>query len=342
VTPSWITAIAVPLVVSWAIVAMLRTVHWTRRLEDRPNERSLHADPRRRVGGIGLLLGALPIAAWANPTLDIFLACAAALAVVSFLDDLRSLPIQVRLPAHLSAAAVAVLAMGSPRLGAIHAILAVLCIAWMTNLFNFMDGADGLAGGMAAIGLAALAAGAAQQGALPLAFACCAFASASVGFLIHNFPPARVFLGDAGSIPLGFLAGCFGTYGVIAGVWPVWFPILVFSPFIVDATFTLAKRALRGEAVWRAHRSHLYQGLVMAGWSHRRLALCAYALMAAVALSALAGARSEPMVQCGIIAAWVVAYLLLLYASGRFLRQAGQQKERNGPMAFQHDPPESR
>jgi UDP-N-acetylmuramyl pentapeptide phosphotransferase/UDP-N-acetylglucosamine-1-phosphate transferase len=168
---------------------------------------------------------------------------------------------------------------------------------------------------------------------VPLALACCALASASVGFLIHNFPRARVFMGDAGSIPLGFLAGCFGTYGVIAGVWPVWFPLLVFSPFIVDATFTLAKRALRREAVWRAHRSHLYQRLVLAGWSHRRLALSAYALMAAAALSALAAARSEPMVQCGMIAVWVVAYLLLLYASGRFL---------NGAMAFQHDPPESR
>jgi UDP-N-acetylmuramyl pentapeptide phosphotransferase/UDP-N-acetylglucosamine-1-phosphate transferase len=323
VTLPWITAIAVPLVLSWAIIAALRTVRWTQRLEDRPNERSLHADPRRRVGGIGLVLGALPIAASGDPVLDIFLACAAALAVVSFLDDFRSLPIQVRLPAHLSAASVAVLAMGSPHLGALHAIVAILFIAWMTNLFNFMDGADGLAGGMAAIGFAAFAAGAAREGAVPLALACSAFASASVGFLIHNFPPARVFMGDAGSIPVGFLAGCFGTYGVTTGVWPVWFPLLVFSPFIVDATFTLIRRALRREPVWRAHRSHLYQRLVLAGWTHRRLAMFAYALMAAVALSALASERVEPMVQCGIITAWVVAYLLLLGASGRFLRRAG-------------------
>jgi UDP-GlcNAc:undecaprenyl-phosphate GlcNAc-1-phosphate transferase len=322
-TAAWITAITLPLVLSWAIIAALRTVPWTKRLEDLPNERSLHADPRRRVGGIGLVLGALPVAAWLSPVLDVFLACAAALAVVSFLDDFRSLPIQVRLPAHLSAAAVAVLAMGSPQLGALHAILAVLFIAWMTNLFNFMDGADGLAGGMAGIGFAAFATAAAHGGAVPLALACAAFAAASVGFLLHNFPPARVFMGDAGSIPVGFLAGCFGAYGAAAGVWPVWFPILVFSPFIVDATFTLLRRAWRREAVWRAHRSHLYQRLVLAGWSHRRLAIAAYALMAAVSLSALAAVGSESMVQCGIIAVWVVAYLLLLCASGRFLRQAG-------------------
>lgn len=328
---AFIAAVALPLVVSWALIAALRSVPWTQRLEDRPNDRSLHADPRRRVGGVGLLLGALPIAVWGNPVLDVFLACAAALAVVSFVDDFRTLPIQVRLPAHLAAASVAVLVLGSPHLSALYAILAVLFIAWMTNLFNFMDGADGLAGGMAAIGFAALAAGAAQAGAVPLALACCALASASVGFLIHNFPPARVFMGDAGSIPLGFLAGCFAIYGDTAGVWPLWFPVLVFSPFIVDATFTLGRRLLRREAVWRAHRSHVYQGLILAGWTHRRLATAAYALMAAAALSALAAERAEPMLQSGIIAVWVVAYLLLLTASGRFLRQPG-----GGP----RDPPE--
>jgi UDP-GlcNAc:undecaprenyl-phosphate GlcNAc-1-phosphate transferase len=322
-TAAWIVTIAGPLAVSWALIAVLRTARWTHRLEDHPNERSLHRDPRRRVGGIGLMLGALPFAASSASSLQlVFLACASAIAVVSFLDDVRSLPIQVRLPAHLVAATFAVLAMGTPQLPVVHAILAVLALAWMANLFNFMDGADGLAGGMAAIGFTALAAAAAEAGATPLALACGAFASASVGFLLHNFPPARVFLGDAGSIPLGFLAAGFGIHGALAGVWPLWFPVLVFSPFIVDATATLMRRALRREAVWRAHRTHLYQRLVLAGWTHRRLAVAAYALMAAVALSALAALRSGQMLQCGIIAFWAVAYLLLLVASGRIPRHA--------------------
>jgi UDP-N-acetylmuramyl pentapeptide phosphotransferase/UDP-N-acetylglucosamine-1-phosphate transferase len=270
------------------------------------------------------MLGALPVvAAWGDSPLRVFAACAALLAFVSFLDDIHSLPIQVRLPAHFVAATVAVLAMGAFDLGIAAALLAVLCIAWMANLFNFMDGADGLAGGMAAIGFAALAAAAARSGAQPLALACCALASASVGFLLHNFPPARVFLGDAGSVPLGFLAGCLGVYGVMVNVWPAWFPLLVFSPFIVDATFTLARRGWRREAVWRAHRSHLYQRLVLSGWTHRRLAVTAYGLMAAAAVSALAAQGEELMVQCGIIAVWVVVYLLLLAASGNFPRRAG-------------------
>lgn len=321
----WVVAIAVPFVVAWAVIAALRTARWTRPLEDRPNERSLHANPRRRVGGIGVMAGALPVAAASgDAAIGAFVACAAALAVISFLDDLRSLPIQVRLPAHLAAAGVAVLAMGTAHLGALPAVLAVLAIAWMANLFNFMDGADGLAGGMAAIGFAALAAAAARAGAWPIVCACAALASASVGFLFHNFPPARVFLGDAGSIPLGFLAGCIGVHGAVSGVWPSWFPVLAFAPFIVDASATLLRRAFRREPVWRAHRTHAYQRLVLSGWSHRRLAVAAYALMAASALGALAAAGAEPMLRCAIIAVWVVAYALLLCASGRFLRPAGQ------------------
>jgi UDP-GlcNAc:undecaprenyl-phosphate GlcNAc-1-phosphate transferase len=322
---SWIVAIVFPFVVAWTAIAVLRRAGWTQRLEDRPNERSLHADPRRRVGGIGLLLGALPVMAWlGNPALHVFAGCAAALALISFLDDVRSLPIEVRLPAHLGAAGLAILALGSEQLGAVNAILAILFIAWMANLFNFMDGADGLAGGMAAIGFATLALAAVHSDALPLALACGALASASVAFLAHNFPPARAFLGDAGSIPLGFLAGILGVYGALERAWPLWLPVLVFSPFIVDATFTLARRALRREPVWRAHRSHLYQRLVLAGWSHRRLALWAYGLMIAVGVSALAAQRSGAMLQCGIIAVWAVAFALLPGAIGRFLRRAGR------------------
>jgi hypothetical protein len=116
----------------------------------------------------------------------------------------------------------------------------------------------------------------------------------------------------------------------------VWFPLLVFSPFIVDATATLARRALRGEVVWRAHRSHHYQRLVMSGWSHRRLALAAYALMAAAALTALTFRSAEPMLQCGIIAAWGASYVLLLIAMERYLRLAGGASGKpSGPSAGQ-------
>jgi len=206
----------------------------------------------------------------------------------------------------------------------------------MTNLYNFMDGADGLAGLMAMIGFGAYAAGAAAAGAWALAATACTIASAAAGFLAFNWPPARVFLGDAGSIPLGFLAGVLGLHGVATGTWPLWFPALVFSPFIVDATFTLLRRALRRERVWTAHREHLYQRLVLCGWAPRELAGASAALMLGVAVSALLALRSGEMLRCGIIVAWTLLYLLLLAgAAFRTPHNKTNESARHGPTGTQ-------
>ena len=94
-------------------------------------------------------------------------------------------------------------------------------------------------------------------------------------------------MGDAGSIPLGFLAAAIGILGNLVNAWPWWFPLLVFSPFIVDATVTLLKRTVSGKKIWVAHREHYYQRLVLLGWSHKKLAIAEYALMLACAASAL-------------------------------------------------------
>jgi UDP-N-acetylmuramyl pentapeptide phosphotransferase/UDP-N-acetylglucosamine-1-phosphate transferase len=170
---------------------------------------------------------------------------------------------------------------------------------------------------MAAIGFSALALEAHRQGAQDLALPCAAVGGASIAFLALNFPPARVFMGDAGSVPLGFLAGALGWQGIVLGAWPAWFPVLVFSPFIVDATLTLARRAAAGEPVWKAHRSHYYQRLVLGGWSHRRLAFAQWVLMAAVAFSAIVAREETPMMRNGILLSWVFAYGLLVLAIDR-------------------------
>ena len=319
----WAIAILVPALVSFMLIAILRRSRWAARLADQPNERSLHTAPTPRVGGLGVMAGALPVAAlFADDSLAVLLGCAALLALVSLIDDRQSLPIEVRLPAHLAAAAITVLAIAGPdtrhpALGVVEAALAIVALVWMTNLFNFMDGSDGLAGGMAAIGFGALAVAATQAGAMPLALVSGALAAASIGFLAHNFPPARAFLGDAGSVPLGFLAGALGLQGTLAGAWPLSFPLLVFSPFIADASVTLLRRVLRGERFWRAHRSHYYQRLVLAGWTRRALALSGYALMLAAAASALLARRAGGPVQLGIILVWAAAYALLFLAIER-------------------------
>lgn len=305
-------AAIVPAALAAVFVLLLRPSPLARRLLDRPNERSLHRIPTPRVGGIAIMLAALPIAFWyAQRDLALALSCAAALALLSFADDLRSLPIGVRLAAHFAAAGVVVVQLGAPLPVAVPLVIA---IAWMTNLFNFMDGADGLAGGMAAIGFAAYGIAAHLAGEASFALACVALASAALGFLAFNFPPARVFMGDAGSVPLGFLAGALGFFGYARGAWPAWFPFLVFAPFVVDATITLVRRTVAGERPWRAHRGHYYQRLVLGGWSTRRLALAGYALMAASAAIALAGRTAGLMLQCGIILVAALLYALLMFA----------------------------
>ena len=324
----WAIALFVPAVVAWAVIALARGSRWAERLADRPNERSLHSVATPRVGGIGLMAGALPVAAaFSAQPIGALLACAAALAVVSLADDLRSLPIEVRLPAHFAAATVAVLASAAPSgtsagLGAVAAIAAIVALVWMTNLFNFMDGSDGLAGAMAAIGFGTLAFAAHLGGAATLALAAAAIASASLGFLAHNFPPARVFLGDAGSIPVGFLAGALGLLGTLQGTWPAWFPLLVFSPFIVDATLTLARRIVRRERFWRPHRGHYYQRLILGGWTPRRLAGWACALMLAACASALLALARGPAARFGIILGWALFYLLLIIVIERRAHRA--------------------
>jgi UDP-N-acetylmuramyl pentapeptide phosphotransferase/UDP-N-acetylglucosamine-1-phosphate transferase len=111
--------------------------------------------------------------------------------------------------------------------------------------------------------------------------------AAALGFLFFNFHPARIFMGDAGSIPLGFLAAGMGLWGWQQDCWPAWFPLLVFSPFIVDASMTLLKRTLRGVRITEAHREHYYQHAIQMGWSHRKVALVEYALMLGCGVSAL-------------------------------------------------------
>ena len=278
---------------------------------DHPNERSLHATPTPRIGGLGILAGVLFAWVWLiDAVLLPVLLGTLALAAVSVLDDMRGLPVGIRFLAHFVAAAGCLLAFGFNGWALLAGTLAVV---WTTNLYNFMDGSDGLAGGMATIGFGALALAAWLGGAPALAALCAAIAAAALAFLRFNFPPARVFMGDAGSIPLGFLAAMLGIVGTMQQVWSGLFPLLVFSPFIVDASVTLVRRTLRGEKIWKAHRSHYYQRVVLLGASHRQLALAAYLLM--VVMAALAFALAIlPKYSLGVLAISVAIYLLLFLA----------------------------
>lgn len=243
---------------------------------DAPNSRSLHARPTPRCGGLAIMLSLLLIVAPQSGGLSILLLSTIGLSIVSLLDDIRNLPVAFRLASHFAAALILVApwSLALPWLFG-FVVLIVAC----TNAYNFMDGANGLAGGAAVIGFGMLAFAGNQANDMELSGMAITVAAASAGFLLFNFGKGLIFLGDSGSIPLGFLAGSLGILGWIKGDWPPQFPIMVFLPLIVDSSLTLIRRALRGEIVWRAHREHYYQRLIQLGWSHQRVALAYYGIM---------------------------------------------------------------
>jgi len=293
--------------VTLACLRLLLLPFARRLMLDQPNERSLHTRAMPRSGGIAIVAGVAayalaPSQSAAAQGIGAILAAAGGLAVLSLADDLHTLPTLLRLAAHLAAAGAA-LSLGIGIAEPLPFAVLLLAIAWSANLYNFMDGSDGLAGGMAVFGFGAYAWAAHQAGHGALATASGSIAAASLAFLLVNFHPARLFMGDAGSVPLGFLAGALGVLGWREGAWPLWFPALVFAPFACDATLTLLKRLLRRDRVWLAHKDHYYQRLVRMGYGHRATAWIEYAAMAACASLALFARTAEAGVQIGVLCA---------------------------------------
>jgi len=280
------------LVLSYLGVATLRRWAERRNILDIPNKRSSHTLPTPRGGGIAIaffVLFGFAIAWLINPSwpvwaLSAYLFGAALIAVVSWLDDLRPLPNRIRFAAHSAGAILAILGFGYwhsvdiPLVGQLNFgwfgfLVVFLWIVGLTNAYNFMDGIDGIAGGQAVVagfGWAILGWLGDQSlvGLLGLLLA-----MTSLGFLGHNWPPARIFMGDVGSAFLGYT---FAVLSVIAAAKdPRFFLIglLLVWPFVFDTTLTFLRRLQKGENVFFAHRSHLYQRLVIAGCSHRFVTL---------------------------------------------------------------------
>ena len=312
----------------------------SRWLVDMPNERSLHHRPVSRGGGIALLAGLA--AGFAVVTVievpasrhGWVLAGALIIGGISFADDIRRISPAIRILFHLAAAACVVSAgLASERIDLPGATLdlgtiagtamTMLFVVWVVNLYNFMDGMDGFAGGMTAIGFTTLAVLCAHRDASMLVAASLVVASASLGFLLFNFPPARIFMGDLGSSLLGYLCAVMMLAADRSASVPLWISVLVFSPFVVDASVTLVRRIVAGERPWRAHRSHFYQRLVRLGWGHRKTVVREYALMLACAGTAVLALRASPGVQAGLLCAWVAAYVVLMVGVTSLERRSG-------------------
>ncbi len=289
-------------------------------LMDIPNERSSHSHPTPRGGGIGIVAGSVlgvvvSLALGGSTdaaTAAVVLTAAAGVALVSLIDDLRELPPLVRLATHVTAA-VAVVAWLPPQrmlelpllptvsLGAAAPILAVLWVVGVTNIYNFMDGIDGLAGGQGLVAGLLWGGAGLFAGDRFVATSGFAIAAGCAIFLARNWFPARIFMGDAGSAFLGFLLAVLPLVlageSLVSRSWAL--GALVLWPFLFDTTLTLLRRAVRGENVLRAHRSHLYQRLVVGGQTHAWVSGLYVLLATAAALVGLGWAL-------GLVAGWVV------------------------------------
>jgi len=314
---------------SWlATGAVLRFLR-RRGVLDIPNERSSHSAPTPRGGGIAVI-GVL-LAAWlilwlagegsaAPGNFWLVLGAGAGLALISWFDDvLGGLPAALRFAAQAIAVAAGLFALPEGDgvfQGALPAeldlALSGLIWLWFLNLFNFMDGIDGIAGsqtasaGLGLFALAVLFPAAAGLGPYGLVVA-----AVAIGFLPWNWQPARIFLGDVGSVPLGYVIGWLLLALASYGLWQA--ALLLVFYYFADASFTLFRRLLRGEAIWRAHHQHYYQFAVAAGRSHAHVVVVITGVNILLVGLALATTLSSTSAWSALAAGMLLTICLLWY-----------------------------
>lgn len=281
--------------VSWILTLVLRRYALAKSLMDIPNERSSHSVPTPRGGGVAIVVAfalALPILAaldlLSTPALIGLLGSGLLVAVIGFADDHGHIAARWRLLGHFIAAAWALFWLNglapisffgaSVDLGWFGNVLAVIYLVWMLNLYNFMDGIDGLAGAEAISVCLGMCLVYWFSGSVELIWVPLILAAAVAGFLCWNFPPARIFMGDAGSGFLGIVLGGLALQAAWGNPELLWSWLILLGVFVVDATWTLICRLVRGDKVYQAHRSHAYQYASRQFASHRVVTLAITAI----------------------------------------------------------------
>jgi Fuc2NAc and GlcNAc transferase len=329
------------LTVSAVLTGAVRRLSWRHGVLDVPNPRSSHAAITARGGGLAIVIAAslaLPaLRALRLISTDLLLALlvgGAVVALVGYLDDRQRLPASARLAVHTAAALWALFCLGGlppilvghrlVDLGWYGQLLSVLGIVWTLNLFNFMDGIDGIAASEAVfIALSGvLLSLLLPQTAAPLA-AGLAFAAACLGFLLWNWPPASIFMGDVGSGYLGFFIAVLALADMRRYPAALWVWLILGAVFLVDATVTLVRRARRGERLHEAHRSHGYQWLTRRWGSHRRVTMLAIAINLGWLLPCAALAALKPEKAVWIALAALVPLIIAALVAGSGRRESG-------------------
>lgn len=336
-TASIILAVFMAFVIALVGTGLMRRYALRRNLVDVPNVRSSHAAPTPRGGGVAIVMaffGSLTLLAYLGlidaRVLSALIIGGGAMALIGFIDDRWQLRASARFSVHLAAALCVVILFGSipesalARWGLhgvwIGGLVAVLVLVWTANLFNFMDGIDGIAGSEAAfVGGAGGLLNWCQGGATGLTAAMLCLAAASLGFLRWNWPPARIFMGDVGSGFLGFTLAALGLAANRLGSIPIEAWGILGGFFLVDATITLLRRMVRGDQWFEAHRTHAYQWLARRWMAHLPVTLLVSAINLAWLFPwAWLAARTPVYAKYYLIVALVpLAVLVILTGAGR-------------------------
>ena len=327
--------------VSFAGVLLYRRWSVRNNLLAVPNERSSHTEPTPHGAGIVIVLICLatyiPISIFIMGTFSWgYFTGALLIALISFVDDFYPLRTHWRLLVHAIAALLLIVdletwhgitMLGSLKLGVFGYILTFLWIVWMVNSYNFMDGIDGLAGLQAVIAAVSWCLLCRILDMHGIYFFSVIIASASMGFLVHNLSRSKIFMGDVGSAFLGYTFAALPLMGrnlasqspdllPIAAVLFVWF-------FMFDSVVTIARRALRAEKIWLPHREHLFQLLVLSGFSHRQVTVVYGVLASLLSISVLVSVQYRDDIGLAMFPVVLIltAMLLLVCFSRRFLNQ---------------------
>ena len=324
----WLLLVApIATLAAYFLTGFLKSYLQQSNIIDRPNQRSMHSTNVPRGGGLVIVIGVLMAVVMAMFETKAYLfnfslaGIVLAWAMLGWRDDQKNLPVSFRLMVQIALALVSCYVFGSISevrfsdsvrisLYWLSVPLTTILLLWIVNLVNFMDGIDGLAASQSVIIGISFASWFWWAGSMPMVLICSAQAAASYGFLMHNWSPARIFLGDVGSISIGGLFGLYMLIGVNYFDMPVISFLLALAVFMTDASLTLVQRLSRRERVWEAHRSHLYQRLVISGFPQAKVTLLYIVMMCICSILASISIIDHDM----IISATIITLLLMTFA----------------------------